>query len=305
MHPRPPGNDNRAVNSHAPPPRTFAPSSAIQIRRGRSPASSSVATSACGPPLSRASPLQKLGRTHRGDPPLRHLRHVARAILYSEQRPQRLHLVSPPPPSPRSARVEWTVTLPRTFPVAGLRDSIVSRTFTIAIIARASRESARAAVRAPPRPRRLVEASAVTPSGSSSCGARCPRWPWGCRRGGRGPDHPVRSWARPQPPRDRPRAVLAHMPLSGAQRAPAAFDFGASASKSRSARAQIWPRADPTCSTAAAAATATPNAPGSALPMSSEAKITIRRTMNRGSSPPPDHREVVHATRRVRPAGGP
>jgi hypothetical protein len=42
----------------------------------------------------------------------------------------------------------------------------------------------------------------------------------------------------------------------------------------------------PTCSTAWAAFTATSSARGSALPMSSLAKITIRRAMKRGSSPP-------------------
>ena len=42
----------------------------------------------------------------------------------------------------------------------------------------------------------------------------------------------------------------------------------------------------PTCSTAWAAATAIVRAWGSALPMSSLARITIRRAMKRGSSPP-------------------
>ena len=47
-----------------------------------------------------------------------------------------------------------------------------------------------------------------------------------------------------------------------------------------------WPSGRPTCSIAWAAATATSSARGSALPMSSEARMTIRRTMKRGSSPP-------------------
>src|SRR3954449_6310224 len=42
----------------------------------------------------------------------------------------------------------------------------------------------------------------------------------------------------------------------------------------------------PTCSTACAAAAATTSACGSALPTSSLARTTIRRTMKRGSSPP-------------------
>ena len=42
----------------------------------------------------------------------------------------------------------------------------------------------------------------------------------------------------------------------------------------------------PTCSTACAARPATGSACGSALPMSSEARMTMRRAMKRGSSPP-------------------
>ncbi len=46
------------------------------------------------------------------------------------------------------------------------------------------------------------------------------------------------------------------------------------------------PSGSPTSSTACSAATASWSACGSALPTSSEAKITIRRSTKRGSSPP-------------------
>ena len=64
-----------------------------------------------------------------------------------------------------------------------------------------------------------------------------------------------------------------------------ALDFGASASAITAWARLIRPSGMPMKLTACAAATAVCRAVGSASPMSSDAKITSRRAMNRGSSP--------------------
>ena len=63
------------------------------------------------------------------------------------------------------------------------------------------------------------------------------------------------------------------------------FDFGAVARWITACARLSWASGRPTNSTARAAASATTNAIGSAMPMSSLARITRRRAMNRASSP--------------------
>ena len=63
------------------------------------------------------------------------------------------------------------------------------------------------------------------------------------------------------------------------------LDFGAVAMWITAWARLSWTSGRPTYSTAWAAAVATLSAVGSAMPMSSLAKITIRRAMNRASSP--------------------
>ena len=64
-----------------------------------------------------------------------------------------------------------------------------------------------------------------------------------------------------------------------------ALDLGASASAITAWARLIRPSGIPMNATASAAATAVCSALGSARPMSSEARMTSRRAMNRGSSP--------------------
>ena len=65
----------------------------------------------------------------------------------------------------------------------------------------------------------------------------------------------------------------------------AAFDFGAVAMYVTAWASVSWHSGRPTNSTACSAAAATTSACGSALPTSSDAQMTIRRAMKRGSSP--------------------
>ena len=65
----------------------------------------------------------------------------------------------------------------------------------------------------------------------------------------------------------------------------AAFDFGASALWTTACARMIRASGMPICATACIAATAVWRALGSASPMSSDAAMTTRRAMNRGSSP--------------------
>ncbi len=64
-----------------------------------------------------------------------------------------------------------------------------------------------------------------------------------------------------------------------------AFDFGQVARNAAACVIGSTPSGRPINSNARSASTATASARGSALPMSSEAKITIRRQRKRGSSP--------------------
>ncbi len=63
------------------------------------------------------------------------------------------------------------------------------------------------------------------------------------------------------------------------------FDFGAQARCTTAWAKLSWASGRPTNSTARAAASATTSAIGSASPMSSLARMTSRRAMNRASSP--------------------
>jgi hypothetical protein len=71
-----------------------------------------------------------------------------------------------------------------------------------------------------------------------------------------------------------------------------AFDLGASARYVAACVMGRVPSGRPTSSKADSAATATWSAWGSAFPMSSEAKITIRRKTKRGSSPASSMRAI-------------
>ena len=74
----------------------------------------------------------------------------------------------------------------------------------------------------------------------------------------------------------------------------ALFDFGASARYVTACVIGSTPSGSPTSSTACSALTATTSACGSALPTSSLAKITMRRSTNRGSSPASSMRVIQY-----------
>ena len=294
----PPARAARATSSGAPPrawsPSTRAPSSAIQISASIAASSSSARDLRPRAALLAADQLRQL--VELVDDRLRHAAHVARAVLHAQQRPQRLHLA-------RGAHHVLHLLRRGGLHAAqdrpGRRVARAQRRRCGGLRLRSRRCSCLSDYRPPLRPRGtcsqrcascrlglvgLVEARAGHLLGEQLLRGEVPRV---VVRVVVAADLLARPGPRAQPPRDRRRAVLAHVALRGPQRAAGRVGLRRQRrGRWRPAPARSAPPASPRARPPAPPRPRRPARPESALPMSSEARITMRRTMKRGSSPP-------------------
>ena len=223
--------------------------------------------------------------------------HVASAVGERELRPEGLHLARSRRRPRRARRARSCSTAPSDSPVAGLKDSSspIRRDSMDEPSSVAASASDPAQLRQPLGQLallavlgRLVEALVLEAGRQPAAGPRRPSAGRADRRSpGRGRASPRRRSAsradgraeagRRARGRGHGRRRCPSSPRSTSARAPC---------RSPPGRGSAAPRAFRSGRRPAPAAVATESARGSALPMSSEARMTIRRTMKRGSSPP-------------------